>query len=321
MRGIYKSLLVVVAVVVAGFATTPISNAQVEEGAVSLAVSPQSIDVTANPGETLENTFRLTNASPDQVDIVTTPKNFVPLGEEGAVDLTVDDTGFSLAEWVTVSPDTAQISPGATQDFNVTIAVPENAEPGSHFGSVVFQTIPPEQEGSAALVSQEIAPVILVKVAGDVTESAEIVEFRAEESFYSTQDEYNLFSRIENDGTVHFKPAGNIIIKNMWGNEVATIDLERRNVLPDSIRQITTTWQPEGLQLGRYSATLTLVLDNGSEIKTAETSFFVFPYQTIVPIVVVIGLLVFVAIRYHGRFVKAAKVLTASENNQEKPKE
>ena len=111
MSGIYKSLLVVVAVVVAGFATTPISNAQVEEGAVSLAVSPQSIDVTANPGETLENTFRLTNASPDQVDIVTTPKNFVPLGEEGAVDLTVDDTGFSLAEWVTVSPDTAQISP------------------------------------------------------------------------------------------------------------------------------------------------------------------------------------------------------------------
>lgn len=292
------------------------TSAQTTEGAISLGVSPQILDLTANPGESSTNTFRLTNASPDSVDIQTTPKNFTPRGEEGAVDLTVEDTTFSIAEWITVSPERTAIEPGNTQDFTVNITVPLDAEPGSHFGSVVFQTIPPEQDGSAALVSQEIAPVILVKIAGDTVEAAEIAEFRTAKSSYSNENTIELLARIENTGNVHFKPKGKIVIKNMWGSEVANIDLDQRNVLPGSIRQIPSDWNPEGFQLGRYSATLTVVFGDSDEIRVAETSFVIFPYQTILPIVIGIALMLFIVIKFRARLKLAAKVLSGKESQE-----
>lgn len=290
---------------------TTTTNAQTDE--ITLGVSPQILELTANPGETLTNVFRLTNASSDSIQVKTTPKNFTPRGEEGAVDLTEDKTSYSLADWITVNPETVTIGATKTQDFSVTIAVPDSVEPGSHFGSVVFQTIPPEQEGSAALVSQEIAPVILVRIAGDTVERAEIVEFKPELGFYSNQTAINLISRLKNTGNVHFKPVGEITIKNIFGQEETTIELDRRNVLPDSIRQFTSEWLTGGFRIGRYSATLTVVYGESNEIVTSSTSFIIFPYQTILPIVIGLGVLLFVLYKGRKRIVKAVKVLSGKD--------
>lgn len=315
----WASASIAFVLIISGLLSMPATRAQTDEGAVSLGISPQILDLTANPGESIKNTFRLTNASPDAVDIIATPKNFTPRGEEGAVDLTVDDTNFSLAQWISVVPATTQIAPGQTQDFAVEIAVPSEAEPGSHFGSVVFQTVPPDQEGSAALVSQEIAPVILVKIAGETVESAEIAEFKSEKSSYSNENSFSFQSRIENTGNVHFKPTGKIIIKNMWGSQVAELELDQRNVLPDSIRQITSEWQPEGFQLGRYTATLTIVFGDSDEIRIAETSFIVFPYQVIFPVIIVVLFITFILVKFRKRLQLALKVLSGKEqSNSEK---
>ncbi len=292
-----------------------IISAQEQTDTVSLGISPQLLDLTANRGETLQNTFRLTNASAATVDIVTTPKNFTPRGEEGAVDLTIDSTNFSLADWISVQPERVVIEPGQTQDFDVTIDVPENAESGSHFGSVVFQTVPPEDETADALVSQEIAPVILVKISGETFEAADIEEFKTDNSSYGSNPTVSFISRIENTGNVHFKPTGKITIKNMWGDEVEVIELDRRNVLPDSIRQFTSEWNPEGTLFGRYSATLTVVYGDNDEIKTAETSFYIVPWKIIIPVVLVTALVVFVFIKFNKRLLLAAKVLSGKENS------
>ncbi len=291
----------------------PVSSQENLES-ITLGITPQILDVTANPGELLENNFRLTNASSQEVVITTTPKNFTPRGEEGAVDLTVDDTSFSLADWITVSPQDVSIGPGQTQDFTVGISVPSDAEPGSHFGSVVFQTVPPEQPGSTALVSQEIAPVILVKVAGDIVETAEIVDFTTGESTYSDQKTVDFLARIENTGSVHFKPTGTIEIKDMFGSTVETIDFNQQNVLPDSIRQITTSWDIGGFKIGRYTAELTLVYGDSNEIRKATTSFIIFPYQTLVPIGLAAVAVVFVLVRFRKRLLLAAQVLSGKDS-------
>lgn len=302
------------------FAINSLISAQAPEN-ITIAVSPQQLDVTANPGETLSNVFRLTNASDTSINVRTIPKNFVPRGEEGAVNLTEDDTSFSLASWIDVSPDTVEIPASSTQDFEVDINVPDNAEPGSHFGSVVFQTIPPEQEDAQALISQEIAPVILVRIAGDTTESAQIAEFKSELGFYSNQKSINLISRIENTGNVHFKPTGQIVVKNMFGKEVSSFELDSQNVLPDSVRKYTTEWIPGGLLFGNYTATLTLVSDDGNSISTAETSFFAFPYQVIMPVLLLVGLAIFIIYKGRKRIVMAAKALSGKDidtKNKEK---
>ncbi len=290
--------------------------AQETNNAITLGVSPQILEITANPGEKITNTFRLTNASDQSVNVKTTPKNFTPQGEEGAVDLTEERTNFSLAEWISVSPDTAFIESNKTKDFIVTILVPEDVEPGSHFGSVVFQTIPPENDEAAALVSQEIAPVILVRIAGDTVESAAIEEFKSNTSFYSNEKSIELISRIKNTGNVHFKPTGQIVIKNTFGSEVAKLELDKKNVLPDSIRQFVNDWQVDGFKIGKYTAELTLVTGEENNIQTASTSFTIFPYQTILPILAITLIVIFILYKGRKRLAKAAKALSGSDTNK-----
>jgi hypothetical protein len=304
-----SNLFLATMVVMLAFGSLTATRAQDDLDRVELAVSPQVIEISANPGETKENQIRLDNLSEGTVQIEAINKNFTARGEEGAVDLTEDDTTYSLAKWMTVTPSTVTMPAKTSQDFSVVIDIPEDAEPGGHFGSVVFKTVPPENEDGAATVSQEIAPIFLVSVAGDVIEKAEIASFNSTKSFWSNERPIQLETRIKNDGTVHFKPSGTITIKNMFGSEVATIKLEEKNVLPDSIRRIVSDWDP-GFSVGRYSADLTVVYGEDKQILNSTTTFIVFPYQTILPIAIVTFGLLFVVIKFRKRIGAAMRVLS-----------
>lgn len=286
------------------------ANAQDSQETIALAFSPQVLELSANAGDSITNEIRLDNLSDGEVVIDVTPKNFSPQGEEGEVTLTDEDTSFSLADWISVVPKTATLAGRSSQDFTIQINVPNNAEPGGHFGSVVFKTRPPQDQPGAATVSQEVAPIILVAVAGDIVQNAELVEFTASKNFWSNEKPITLDTRVRNTGNVHFKPKGEITIKNMFGSEVTTIDLDEKNVLPDSIRKLTTEWGDPGFAIGRYTADLTLVYGEDNTILTASSTFIVFPYQTVVPAAALIGVLLYILIRFRKRISEAAKVLS-----------
>ncbi len=96
----------------------------------------------------------------------------------------------------------------------------------------------------------------------------------------------------------------------MFGSVVATIDLDEKNVLPDSTRLLTNEWNGVGFTVGRYTADLTLIYGSNNEILTASTSFTVFPYKTIVPVALVVLIAIFLMVRYRGRLSKAGKALS-----------
>jgi uncharacterized membrane protein len=284
--------------------------AQTQTDSVQLAISPQVLEIQVNPGDSVKNQFRLTNGSDIPLTIQVTPKNFTPSGEEGAIDITTDDTTYSLAKWVSVEPSRVVIEPKTTKDFMVTIDVPSNAEPGARFGTIVFATVPQQQEGSGAAVSQEIAPVVLVKVAGDVVESANIEQFYSVENIWSNQPNITLEARVKNNGNVFIKPRGNVVIKNMFGDTVQTLPISERNVLPDSIRKLDAVWQNYNLSIGKYTATVTMVYGQDDQVLTAETTFYYFPYQIILPIIAVLAILGWLIFRYRSRIKAALKVLS-----------
>ena len=280
--------------------------------AITLSLSPQIINVSANPGEdTISNVVRLTNGGDTPLEIETVPKNITPSGEEGAVDLTEEQTTYSLAEWISVEPSKINLAPQTTQDFVINIDVPADGEPGGHFGTVVFKTVPPESTdgAAAALVSQEIAPVILVSVAGDITEELNIASFKSEKSFWSNEKPITFETRTENTGSIHLKPTGTITIKNMFGKEVTTIPLEEKNVLPDSIRRVVTEWSDPGFAIGRYTADLSLVYGEKDVILTSSTSFTVVTWQTLIPYTLIAIAAVYLLIKFRSRVGNAIKVL------------
>jgi hypothetical protein len=277
---------------------------------VSLSISPPVFELSANPGESIKNSIRVTNLGDTPQQVFVDRRNFTALGEEGGVGLTEEETSFSLATWISVDKEEVVIPAKESATFEFTVAVPANAEPGGHFGSLVFKTKPGElKEGQAgSSVGQEVGALLLVKIAGDIKEDASIASFRAVKGFYE-KGPITFETRTENKGNVHIKPRGTITITNMFGREVGKVQLDERNVLPGAIRKVETVWDDSGLRFGRYTATLSLVYGADGTIATASTSIFIFPYKLVSVVLVVLGATSFVGYRYRDRFREAYRAL------------
>ncbi len=275
---------------------------------VGLAVSPPTFEMAANPGDVLKNKIRVDNVTDDVLSVSIDRRNFTAAGEEGQAELTDEDTPYSLAKWISVSPTSVDIPAKSSQSFDFTISVPNSAEPGGHFGSVVFKTKARPLSGQTGVkIGQEVGSLIFLRVAGDIKQGAAIETFKPEKSFY----EYGPASfetRVSNSGSVHFKPEGTITIANMFGQKVATLAIDGHNVLPGAIRKFTTDWKTKYL-FGKYSATVSIKYGDDGRLLTATTTFVALPYKLVGIVLIVVILLLFFFIRRRKRIAKSFKIL------------
>src|SRR5258708_5000978 len=162
----YKKKLVIIpllafAAIVVGIFFT-ISAQKVTPG---LQVHPSNFDLTIQPGVRTTQTVYLVNRTNQTVPIKVDVRNFTAQGEEGAPNITKEDTTFALAKWITVSPATATIAPNDSQKFTFTINSPLNAEPGGHYGAIVFATTPTNAlNKTGAVLSEEVTSLILARL-------------------------------------------------------------------------------------------------------------------------------------------------------------
>jgi len=279
-----------------------------------ISLSPPTFELLANPGDSLENVIRVTNPNDRPLTVVVERRNFTALGEEGSVGLTAEETSFSLASWITVTPAEAEIPAKSDRNFTFRTRIPLNAEPGGHFGSIIFKIggAAPPQTGAA--VSQELGALVLLRVAGETEEKASLESFSAEKDFLE-YGPVGFAVRVRNEGNVHLKPTGTITISNLFGKEVAQLEIEPRNVLPEAVRRLSATWD-QRLLLGRYTATASLTYGNQGQILTASTTFFGFPYK--VGGAILAGLIILGGIIYRARarIRLALRVLFSKEKRQ-----
>lgn len=255
-----------------------------------LSITPSSMELSISPGQTLTRTITLGNFTDQTVDVAISRRNFTANGEEGQVNLTEEETGFSLAAWIKTNPEKVTLSPNEKAEFEIAITVPTNAEPGGHFGSVVFGTIPSKTlNQTGAVVSQEVAALILIKVPGEVTENAKIESFTTEKKFYENGPViFN--TRVKNESTVHIKPAGTVTVTDMFGRKFTT-QVEGNNILPQAIRKLNATLKNRFL-IGNYSAKIELAYGTqNNALLVAETSFVAFPVKMGIVVLVVLFIL------------------------------
>ena len=296
-----RKLLLLVPLFFLAFLISAVLKAQTPNPGLTLF--PVSFDLLVGQSETKEGEINLKNNTGQNVTIQTTVRNFTATGEEGQVDITDEETPFSLSEWMTITPEKQQVKQGETVKFEYKITPPENAEAGGHFGSVVFATVPDANlEGSGALLSQEVAAIFLVRVPGAVVEKASIETFKTDKKFYEFGP-VDFSIRVKNEGGVHVRPAGVITIQNMWGGK-DVFGFEGRNVLPNSIRQMPAIWTSTWL-IGKYDANLALTFGSKNEQLYATTSFWAFPWR--VGLVVLAVLIVLFLFR--KRLYRALKII------------
>lgn len=278
-----------------------------------LTISPPSLEISGNPGQTITNSIRLENRNDHAVKIAIDRRNFTAVGEEGAIGLTEEDTSFSLASWISVEGPNEIVLPGkSNHTFKFTINSPLTAEPGGHFGSIIFRTIPDNTlTGSGASLAQEIGSLILLRIAGDTREDGSIESFATSKNFY----EYGPIAfetRMKNGGNVHLKPTGNITITNMFGGKVATVEVDSKNVLPGAVRKLDATWDTKW-RVGRYTATAVLVYGKDQTQRAAVTNFVVFPYRVAIALGMIIMILALVIYKFRKRLSLAFKILTTGK--------
>lgn len=257
----------------------------------AFSISPPLIELQANPGEQLITDIKLTNISGGELLIKNQLNDFGAKNETGEPNIIFDDvdsTSYSLRQWI-ASPEPFTLASKESRTVQVKIDVPADAEPGGHYAVVRFTGTAPELEHSGVSLSASIGTLILLQVSGDIKHNAVIEDFftanssGAKRGFFENGPIY-FSERIRNDGNVHIKPTGALVVKDMFGNVVSTMRVNGdpqdannppKSALPNSIRrfdqQLDKPWM-----FGRYQAEINLEYSDGQTL-TDQVTFWVIP--------------------------------------------
>jgi len=305
-----------------------------------MTVSPSRLEISGEPGQTLEGEILLLNEQLETKTFYTTFENFEAQGESGTPNFLPGSEG--LASWLS-GEEQVILNTNEQKKYFFKIKIPANAEPGGHFAAIFWGTSPPVQTGSAQVsVGAKIGALILLKVAGEVKEGGGLLEFGAKEGqrIFSSLP-ITFMYRLQNDGSDRLKPAGAVVVRSIFGWKTKELNANKSegNVLPHSIRRFEITWennneepkentaevikrddsrgffkmvgkQWENWALGWYRVKLDLKY--GAD-KTAEEAyhFFVFPWQLLSLIIIVLAIIGYLARRaikkYNQWIIKQAK--------------
>jgi hypothetical protein len=267
----------------------------------ALVVHPSNFDLTYQGAPTTQ-TVTLDNTTDQPLTIQAVLRNFTANGEEGAVSLTNEDTGYSLAKWIQVTPNTVTIPAHMSQDFTFSITPPANAEPGGHYGSIVFSTIPGQtNKGTGASVSEQVASLILYRIPGNTDDNANVESFTTDKNFYEFGP-VTFDLRVQNLGQVHIQPLGQVIVTGTFGDKYI-LNIQPYNVLPTAIRRIPIIFSKK-LLFGKYTAHLVAAYGSTNKQLTADTEFYAFPVEYGIIVLVIIVFLFLIRKRL-GKAFKA----------------
>jgi len=277
---------------------------------VSIGISPLVFEITGNPRDVIENQVKVYNPSDNDVGIKMTVEDIAPTGELGEVVVEPAETEtYSIAKWVKTEPEELLLKPKEEKWVKFTISIPENAEPGGHYGAVIAgstQVVGPSVSGAA--IAPRVGALVLVTVPGEMKENLLVKDFTAPE--YSEYGPINFEIKFENKGTVHVKPTGQIVITNWLGQKVGQVIFPEKNVLPGATRKFDASLDKKWLWAGRYTATLTG--NYGSlnlSLSAAVITFWAFPWKIGLVILAVIILIIL----SRKRWMAAFRVLVRGE--------
>ena len=227
-----------------------------------VTIFPLTFELTVKPGEVSVNTIKVYNPTNNIISIKMEIEDFRPEGETGQVIVEPEiDTTYSLKKWVKIDPAEFTLEPKKEKFVAFTIRVPENAEPGGKYGSILASTtMVAGKEPTGTTIAQKVGSLILLTVSGEVKEILILKEFSISKSAKSVSFKI----RLENNGTVHLRPTGSIIIESCQGEKIEDLEIPAINILPGTTRESDVSWAIKGEE-NCYSAQLFGVYGSASK--------------------------------------------------------
>ncbi len=278
---------------------------------LALTVSPAKFEFSADPGDTIQSHITLINEQKITLAFKASLERVTTRGSYGEPMFTGEKVG--LANWIELTPSEVILGPGQEKKILLVIEVPENADAGGNYAAIFWSTVPIEGGGSGMGITMRVAALVLLRVSGEVIESGEILNFRANKKSINYLP-INFSCTLKNTGTVHLKPKGEIVIKNILGRtaKILPVNSEGYNVLPDSERNFSVSWQPKleikgkgflaelkkekaDFAFGYYRATLNLEFGTTQEKQSLKSSlgFWVIPWRILLLSFLILGAVFF----------------------------
>lgn len=323
-KHIYKQWLFLLGLIIAPLVLIASATAQDDNQAGNgLRITPVRQELILAPGQQDSYEIEITNVSSgDMESVVAILNDFESDNETGQPRLLVRDdqsSPFSLKDYVTL-PEPFSLKAGESRSVTVGVNLPTDVSPGGYFGAVRFapSTLGNIDEGNVALTAS-VGSILLVSVPGDVPEGMTLEKIEARRggsssTFFETAPDIAA-ATLKNTGNTILKPFGQVIVKDIFGNEVHRYEFNggqlRGNVLPQSSRTFedpieNISW------IGRYTIEANLSFgEGGGTILQGKTTFWVIPWKILLVVIALIAAVVWVATKgvktYNRKIVERAK--------------
>ena len=297
------------------------AQANQNNSANTLKITPLRTDITVAPGKTGTVEVTVTNLTDQEIMVRPIQNDFIQgKAEDGTPSLILDADDFapthSLKRFMSPMSDVT-IPANQAKTVKVLITVPAGAQAGGYFGAVRFAPTTPESGGQVNL-SASVASLILLTVPGPVEESLKLTNFDLVQggkaaTDFRTQNDLKLAFRFENKGNIQLAPFGKISVSQ--GDKVIydydfNKDEPRDMILPDGARKWEVDVKNVG-EFGHYTVNATFAYGSKNQTIDIERSFWVIPTAyiigAIVAVVLLIGAIIWLIFFLRGRKRRMAR--------------
>lgn len=299
-----------------------------------LVTSPALINMRAVPGSEVSANIKIKNDGPEPERLRVSVMKFDAHGTSGAPRIMDPEPGDESVSWVSFPENEFDLTPGQWKTVPMTVSLPESAAFGYYY-AIVFSRAedgPDPAPGETGLSGGAAILVLLEAEIPNARRQAEVVSFGSDRFVYEFLP-VDFFVHIENTGSVHLAPRGNIFVGRVGADETAILEVnvDRGNILPGSSREFRSSWV-EGfpvydslvedgavvrdmsgdvvtrlswdswdlsrIRIGKYRAKLLLVYDDGLRDVPIErvVEFWVIPWR-ILAIAVVMSILLLAGLK------------------------
>jgi hypothetical protein len=177
-----------------------------------------------------------------------------------------DTSPYSARTYITVSPQTFHLEPGASQEVKATIAVPQSAGDGGRYAMITIHNAP-TGSGSTLIVTAISVPVVITLAGTSATKTGTITNVKVADIIPGQP--IKVITELKNTGNTHYKVKTNVSIADSSGKIVATggSDVSSRSIVPPFIGVFDTNIVTP-LPVGSYTISSTASGEDGTILDT-----------------------------------------------------
>lgn len=275
------------------------------QSSLSIGVSPSSKILKAQPGETYSDEIVFWNLSEDTDTYKIYVRGFRQIENQPgtAIILTDEEESealYSASKWITIDKESLELVPNKNTKLKYTVNVPLDVTNGEYTAQIfLISESDAKIPGTAAFTNLAAGMPILIQIGDEFVENAELLRFTAEKKTYEKVN-VQFLTQIKNIGDTHITPAGEIVIENIFKQEVARIPFNRnrQSLLRDNLGNYVDNWSQSGylspskvLAIGPMKAKLLVTyrsVQPGFATLFAESTFWIIPWKLLLGILLVL---------------------------------